>query len=82
MNFSYGGEPSLAWTGAGHGVAWVGDRLYASLVDADGASSGDPIPIDEASLLVSLVWAPPGFAATWTSLRDGSPQVYFATVAP
>jgi hypothetical protein len=81
--------PSLVWTGSEYGVAWqdhrdgneeiyfarinsTGDRMGSDVrITADPAASGGP----------SLVWGGSEYGVSWTDMRDGNQETYFARIA-
>jgi hypothetical protein len=83
-------NPSLAWTGNGFGLAWYSTRdpnaaIYVATLDAQGAvvtaehGINDTFALHTASQ-PSIVWNGNGFGVVWQDDRDGTSEVWFATL--
>jgi hypothetical protein len=82
--------PSLAWTGAEHGVAWCDTRdgnseIYFTRISAAGIKQSQDIRITnapETSSYPSLDWTGTGYGVVWVDSRDGNEEIYFARLSP
>lgn len=67
-------EPSLAWNGAGWGVAWSdGHRIWFARLDAAGALLGAPVLVGSPAFNARharLVWTGDGYGVAWEDTRD------------
>jgi len=82
---------SIAWNGAGFGVAWADSRdstnreIYLAPLDETGTVVGADVRVSNAvggSEWPWLVWTGTEYGVTWADARDGAYEVFFAIVRP
>ena len=84
----WSGNPSLAWTGAEHGIAWHDDRtgnleIHFARLDLWGGKMGTDLQVTSDSAYsrnASLVWTGEEYGVAWHDGRDGASEIYFARI--
>jgi hypothetical protein len=80
--------PSIAWSGAGYGVAWL-DRsvpeasVYFARLDPAGLLQGEMIQLTTTAGYVNdpvVVWTGTRYAVTWYDEADGNAEIYLALI--
>ncbi|MCP3979453.1 MAG: hypothetical protein GY716_09000 [bacterium] len=81
-------RPTLQWTGSDYGLAWVDDRdgneeIYFARVNGGGNPVGGQLRITAdpgRSVRPRLSWVGTHYGLSWIDDREGSDEVFFATV--
>lgn len=84
------GEPSLAWNGAGYGLAWVwtsresyAPQIRFASLNESLAKIGPEMTVvvgHESALAPSLAWNGAGYGLAWQTAGEGGSAVHFASL--